>query len=708
MPSAANDNDSPSNMQSADLFDFPNPPSQNPEPPLPALEATPTDTGVHNDFEHASQVEEIDQRDVTGSADQSPLDLRHSGLDASRFSRISRSTASLPAFSKRDPYGSTAAEDAPEDGLKPSRMYLQARAAKSHHNLSCPEDNGPLSQSLLSLMSKSEQMPEVADLLSPIENCSYESDMGKSSTAATLVSHAPERALPPPMPALRQRSPDISSIENGDADRPVVQLRKQMSMAQIETRLSNRNSMIVSDMLFPGGDGFCSNTLPTRQQSQERTKRRQSRFQLDLDFQLDKNSRRVSRYLYDVPSSSASNGMQSTISRALQWSQRISQSSHRQLHRTSSSIIDQHKIYDIYEESIWHTAQTPVDTAASGTAAKAGPGFPFGLSTSAAASNQRSVSASKPPAKADALNGARKHILRTVKSAGVPWNMIRSWKNRHAQASKETEWDLSSVSSASVYSDSSSDYCGTFSSPAPISNKQPTRKQSTIQLFVKRAGRDLLRRSTSFYKSISGATLATTNSHSTAGVMQSSFSGISSASSGASAPVDKPKFGNRFTTVMRQAGSKLRGTLRMHDKSRAVPKDDEVVSAYPTDSLTGKELDTYLSMSALHSPVLPAPANSRASSGSDDANNRGNLAAYAPPKQPPYLGLHRNDRVFSARCDDDAGAEADSASALPQAVGHSASGVRLRPTQFNSPFTTLPYGAYVQPHHQTRGQFHHM
>ncbi|KAJ2851389.1 hypothetical protein IWW36_001156 [Coemansia brasiliensis] len=635
-----------------------------------------------------------------------------------RLRRISRSTTSLPMFSNQDSDDTALTDNASgqNENYKPGKFYMQLRAAKSHHNLCYIEDTGALSQSLLSLMSKGERMPEVADLLSPIANQSYESDMDRSSIKLMVQPQVSEPVVPQPSP-MSTHSCSIKSPKNTIAsspERPPVLLRKQMSMAQMEDRLSNRNSMVVSDMFFSRAtedDDAKSRTLPTSIISgQGKVKRRQSRFQLDLDFHLDKGSHRTSRFLYDVPSSSSATGMQSTLTRALQWSQRISQNGHRQLKRTSSSIIDQHKIYEIYEESIWHSTETPVSTSMASTTSKPKLNFGFGFSPSG---QRRSVSDStnnNPKAANSNQPGTRLNILRSVRSASVPWNMIRSWKNRNAQESRETDWELSSASS--TFSSSNSEYCSTISSAEDKGSRKPTRKQSTIHLFVKRAGRGLLRRSTSFYKSISGATL-TSNLRTISG-NQSSFTSTPSTIPNEQLKLkDKPKMGSRLAMVMRQAGSKLKGTLKLTDKAHAVAEhDDEIVSAYPADSFTSNDLDTYLSMSALHSPVLSAPVNSRAGSGSDDVCIRGTAADTASNKQMPYLGLHRGDRVFATGADE-GHMLASHASALPLASHahhnhYSAMGARLRPTQFNSPFTTLPYGAYVQHHHQPRSQLHYM
>ncbi|KAJ2454562.1 hypothetical protein EV183_001433 [Coemansia sp. RSA 2336] len=702
--SNANDANSPNPH---DLFDFPAPPTQNPGSHTQPDEQTAEVIETPEDADQSA----CNSHDLYHDNDawaKSPVSAHNFDTDIMRLRRMSRSTTSLPMFSNQDK-SATAPESALEcnGNLKPSKFYMQPRAAKSHHNLCYAEDTGALSQSLLSLMSKGERMPEVADLLSPIASQSYESDIDQSSIKVTMQ--------PQPSP-MSTYSNSIRSLKTTGAssykspERPPVLLRKQMSMAQMEDRLNNRNSMVVSDMFFSGAVDDTEakgRTFPASMAlEQAKVKRRQSRFQLDLDFQLDKSSRRTSRFLYDVPSSSPATGMQSTLARALQWSHRISQNGHRPLKRTNSSLVDQHKIYEIYEESIWHSTETPESSSPMATTA---PKPRFGLGFASGQRRSVSDSVNKTKGISSPQPGMRTNILRSVKSASVPWNMIRSWKNRHAQESKETDWELSSASSTF-----SSEYCGTISSAEDKDSKKPTRKQSTIHLFVKRAGRGLLRRSTSFYKSISGATL-TSNSRTMVG-NHSSFSGTPSTMSSEQPKLkDKPKMSSRLAMVMRQAGSKLKGTLKLTDKAHVVAEhDEEVVSAYPADSLTSN--DMYLSMSALHSPVLSAPVNSRAGSGSDDACGRGSAADTASSKQMPYLGLHRSERVFATGADDGqmlaSHGLASHGSAFPLAPqvhhGHYPTmGARLRPTQFNSPFTTLPYGAYVQ-HHPPRSQLHYM
>ncbi|KAJ2250937.1 hypothetical protein H4S00_003506 [Coemansia sp. D1744] len=688
------------NMHNADLFDFPVPPSQRADHSLGCEQDAPKALWQLRPSENADPCES------TCAVSQT--------LGSSRINQYSRSTTSLPAFANHNVDGYYAGEDVSDDGSTPktSRPYMQIRAAKSHHNLHCTEDNWQLSQSLLSLMSKGEQMPGVADLLSPIESRSCEFEQEGPPEEATLEAHAPESSIPP---ISRQHSQgqllaaNYPSVEPRSVEHPAVQLRKQISMAQLEARLSNCNSMVVSDMLFLGTDDTDSNMLAADQQ-QGTAKRRQSRFRLGLDFQLDEPFYRSSRYLYDVPNSPSSNGAQSTISRALQWSHRISQNSNRKLRRTNSSLVDQHTIYDIYEESIWHTARTPAASVNDGVA-KSAPSFRVRLDSAFGLSGQRSLSTPKTLNKADVAGGGhastRMHILRTVKSVGVPWNMIRSRKSRNVQDTNDNEWELSSNSSASIYNNIHSDCCSTFSNTDNNDSKKPKRKQSAIHLLVKRAGQGLVRRSASFYKSISGATLTTGSNSRSIDRERNSFTSFSSVPGDQpkTAEKEKPNIGNRFATAMRQAGNRLKGSLKQHNKSRLSIEDDgEVVSAYPADSLTGNELNAYLSMSALHSPVQPAPENSQESGDSDDSDGRGNSVLYAPPKQPPYLGLHRNDPTFSTA--DDNGYAADATSTLPQILtnSHYSGSTRLRPTQFNSPFTTLPYGTYAQH----RNRYYHM
>ncbi|PIA13398.1 hypothetical protein COEREDRAFT_89601 [Coemansia reversa NRRL 1564] len=701
------------NLQNVDLFNFPAPPSHSPEE-SPHLDK---DGSINQKQDERAAVDKISLKAGEGlcintgeSAKIDVLPLLHietTGISAARFNRISKSTISLPFFSEHSSDEMDSALDENDvfgeyKSPKGAKMFSHARGAKSHHHLPCVSDNAPLSQSLVSLANKGEQMSEVADLLSPIESGSYESDMEQSSEAITLVSHAHEHAVLRPKTSHHHQGPqtrhNVSATSHYNEDVPATQLRKQISMAQIESRYNNRNSMVVSDMLFSstcefGGEGFDAENphlqlQPQAQKYRPQTRNhRQSCYQLDVDFNFDRSTNRASRYLYDVPCCSSVNGMQSTISKALQWPHRISQSAPKQLHRTRSSIIDQYKIYDIYEESIWHKTQTPSSSSACNTQS---PGNTRSISNTAFLQKGNT---------AGGLAGARTQILRSVKSAGAHLSMLRPWKSRETPNRIRAEWELSSASSESTYSDG--DYCSSFSGASQQEDMKPRHKHSTIQLIVKRAGLGLLRRSTSFYKSFSGASLSENSSAKGTGAVVSSFSKFSSISSGSSeyARKSKPKIGHRFATVVRQAGNRLKDTLRSHDKEDSHLQENlEIVSAYPADSATGKDLDTYLSMSAIHSPVPSAPVNSRANSGSDENIAREQEcimpSGYVPPKRPPYLGLHRSSIVegdYDSVKEDSCNAIEDT-SALPQIMPTT----RLRATQFNSPFTTLPYGAYAQ------------
>ncbi|KAJ2810973.1 hypothetical protein H4S07_002357 [Coemansia furcata] len=247
------------------------------------------------------------------------------------------------------------------------------------------------------------------------------------------------------------------------------------------------------------------------------------------------------------------------------------------------------------------------------------------------------------------------------------------------------------------------------------------RKPSMLHTLVKRAGLGLVRRSVSLCKLVSGAR---TPSGSDGGCddahvsfdCNSSTTSSSSASVASSKHVKKPR---RVLNAMRQAKNRLLKSLKSTGKhlqtnTNAADDDRDVVSAYPTDSAPGTELDSYLSLSAIHSPEGHMSAvqdgsssDTHVGSTSGSSFGAGNSAAskYVPPKCPPYLGLHRRVAANVQRCDVAQLANMDEAStasdpyrqAIPPAA--LATPTRLRPTQFKSPFTTLPYGAYSQFHH---------
>ncbi|KAJ2705651.1 hypothetical protein FB645_002246 [Coemansia sp. IMI 203386] len=679
------------------------------------------------------------------------------------------------------------------------------RAAKSHHNLQTPEDNCILSQSMLSMASKVEPLLEVVDLLSPIQCGSYEYDACRSLDALATASGA---HVEPDTPASETHTAtgmldldvDVTSgglqgaarlskeerhsrenhagdvlqsdglgfliaepmeastalgdqMRNGDSNSnssfmqtraPALMPRKQISMAELEARCRNRNSMLVSGTLLPAISPEVSNELS-----------RHSRFQRDeADVQLDKRLRRASRYLYDVPSGgSLGNGMQGTLSKAFNWPQRIGRSSSKRAEKTKSTVIDQYKIYDIYEESIWHSTHTAgagIDIPGSYSH---GHNFGFGLGSGSGGNSGATdhfATSSKPSA--ISLSGLK--TLRSVASSPglLRLRMAKSQKFSTKHRKREIgNWNRSDTVYGSEYSDSDTDSDSDSSVMLSEAHKQsypktaPVRKSSSIHLFVKKASLSLIRRSVSFCKSVGGAgkSLSTTPStHDSVHFKSEGFDGVMDMRGRCPEKVVKPKRSHRFATAVRHAGSRLKGTLRSADKKQlAVDEDDsDVVSAYPTDSMPRCDLDSYLSRSAHHSPSMTTPTNSTTVCDDDgidtddDSEGTGSNACakagkqhqakYVPPKRPPFLGLHRKSIVGDIGGSGDVGhsknwsvdSTVNSTSSTSTNIGNisnadagpsgesngssfvTASSVpaRLRPTQFNSAFTTLPYGAYAQ------------
>ncbi|KAJ1823632.1 hypothetical protein LPJ73_009383, partial [Coemansia sp. RSA 2703] len=265
------------------------------------------------------------------------------GLYLGSFKRFSKSTTSLPAMLSSHKFGLYDIQlgdyqyypvetDYKTVGRRAGPRTAQVsmdqphglRAARSHHNLQHPDDCGVLSQSMLSMASKIEPMPDVTDLLSPIQRDSYEyeAEDHKATGVITLVSHhhtndePPTSTWPPVIPlnnAAEHSAPLAPAA--GNAARPRVAApmpRKQMSMAQLEARCMNRNSMLVSGTLLPAVSMGVADDLAQH----SRTARDPP------DVQLDKRLRRASRYLYDVPG--ASLGVQETLNKAFNWPQRLS------------------------------------------------------------------------------------------------------------------------------------------------------------------------------------------------------------------------------------------------------------------------------------------------------------------------------------------------------------------------------------------------
>ncbi|KAI9501884.1 hypothetical protein BX070DRAFT_227497 [Coemansia spiralis] len=467
------------------------------------------------------------------------------------------------------------------------------RAAKSHQNLLTTNESPSFSQSMFSLASKGEQMPEIAGLLSPIDtNRSYESTIEKSSGTITLVSHAHAHSTAPGTDNHHEQ-PSFGIHNNMEEEHvyqppPVMpKPRKQLSMAQIEARLSNRNSMFIADVLLSGVDSATDNVAAQPTDWIKKNKRKPE--QLELDIPIDVTSHRTSRYLYNVPSGPFGSSMHGTLSKALQWPHRVSQSAPRRLCRTRSSVLDQHKIYDIYEEAIWHTSSKTISN----------------------------------------LTTSRLRSLGSATSSAMPWNFIRTWRPHTTPKKEHGEWnDQAGVPAdqsnnnnngydSASDSDSDQESCSTSVSFSLASQKEPqsskpARKSSMIHLLVKRASLGLLRRSASFCKTVSGSQLTKENPNRAMPGTEGSYKhGISSADVNASDNSRRLKAGNRLVNAMRQASSKLRGPFKHFDKSYIYQQEEEadIVSAYPADSLPGKELDSYLSLSALHSPVLSSTDN---------------------------------------------------------------------------------------------------
>ncbi|KAJ2797103.1 hypothetical protein H4R21_004450 [Coemansia helicoidea] len=699
----------PEALQSADLFDFPVPPSRSPRDSSCSSAST-SDSESDAEELPASRPAAHVQCIPPPAEPAEPAGLGEPAEPAEhpalRFARVSRSTTSLPAFAHPDP-GRFHARDGGSSTCsmpRPPAPFLQMRAAQSHHHLPYAKDSEPLSRSLMSLASRGEPGSEVVELLTPIEYESCEFIGASSSGSVVLLSHAHEPALLRPAlveneanchqyeyqpPSTKQLTPllphssEVSRPGTSHDERAAAVLPVRMSLA-FDSPGNYRNSMVVGNLLFPGLDGGSLGQAAAAAAAERQEAAKPSRLVLDGELPGNIGARRASRYLYDVPGSPAGGGIQGTLSRAVQWSQRISQGPPHRLHRTRSSIVDQHKIYDIYEESIWHTAQTPI--APPGGDAKTGASrFHFGLGSAAALESLRPSSGRRGgPADSAAGGhghggGARAHVLRSVKSAGVPWNMIRSWKNRDTSGRKYADWDASSVSSDSSYSEV--DGCSTLSDDESQDAKGPQRKPSAIHLLVKRAGNGLLRRSASFYRSISGTTLVGSATGSARHASHSqTASPTTAADRQAGSDAHRRTIGRRLASAMRLAGGKLRAPWRPSHAS-PVRADDasDIVSAYPADPSAEKALDSYLSMSSTHSPVLSAPPSAAKPA----------VAAYVPPKRPPYLGLHRHSVIDQ----DQPPAGPPHPVAPAQLRGGPAP---MRSTQFKSPFTTLPYGTYHQ------------
>ncbi|KAJ2644733.1 hypothetical protein GGF44_000452 [Coemansia sp. RSA 1694] len=708
--------------QVSSLFDFPTPPTEFPElTPHPELVSA---GEVFNRRTSAASADQALSPDAATYLRSKPSQQRSVGILLQNFKRISKSTTSLPtisgyasdAFGLSD-YSLSGNGDSTEETKHPPTCI---RGARSHHNLQQAEESPFLSQSLFSITSRCEPMPDVADLLTPIENRSYESDMGKSTGTIMLVSHthAPSTALDAEQQLhVNQAPPQLlhSALSSGEVHyqipRPMP--RKQVSMSQVGIRQSNRNSMFISGALLPAVDMDEGEELHHQSQSQKQP----SHYQSSLGSRLNKCEHRTSRYLYDVP---ASGGVQGTLSKALNWSQRIGHGSPRRSKRASSLAVDQHKIYDIYKESPWHNSTHISQADPEPTAS-----MPFDLeANSSSAARLHDLSGENQFRTSNAVDGtasSRLKSLHAMASSGAPWRMLRSIKLGAPLRDKSGEWDGSSTYTGSVYSDSSND---SVVSPLDIRRQasQPViskvvRKPSVLHTFAKRAGLGLVRRSVSICKIVSGTRVASNNDGSceySQGSYKCNSSTLSSSSSSASVASSKHNKPRRVLDAMRQVKNRLVRSLkpvRKHDETNTCAGDDNddgdnddcnVVSAYPTDSAPGTDLYSYLSLSAIHSPEPRASANlddsssethvaSASESGSSGGDNDVG-SKYAPPKRPSYLGLHRRTAANVAQ----APAANNPFRQAPPPAALATPTARLRPTQFKSPFTTLPYGAYAQ------------
>ncbi|KAJ2866416.1 hypothetical protein GGH94_001535 [Coemansia aciculifera] len=709
--------------QVSDLFDFPIPPTEFPELILRPVQAA---DAMCNRYTSAASIDLPLSPDVDVDSHNTPQ--RSVGILLQNFKRISKSTTSLPNISGHgtDAFGYSEYSLAGEAASTELKPFTHTRAAKSHHNLLQTEESPLLSQSLFSMNSRCEPMSDVADLLTPIESRSYEFDMGKSTGTITLVSHTHAPSTTSSVGQQIHRHPGPAGNSAGLSREvhyqiPTPMPRKQASMSQIGNRQSNRNSMFIAGSLLPAIDMDESEELHNRQSEQPNL------CITSLGSRASNSALRTSRYLYDVPTSAPSGGVQGTLSKAFSWSQRIGQGSSKRPNRTSSLAIDQHKIYDIYEESIWHSSSHISHTAPEPAAS------PFELDTDSAQSHDISEEESRRQKSnvGDGSAGSRLKSLHSMASSGAPWRMLRSIKLGTSSRDNTTECDGSSTFTGSVYSDSSSE-----SNVPPPDMKRPAsqpvlskvaRKPSVLHTLVKRAGLGLVRRSVSFCKLVSGARLVSGNADSceeAPGSYDCNSSTISSSSS-SSASIASSKHNKkprRVLDAMRQAKNRLLKSLKPAGRhwqttvsgAGAGDDDRDVVSAYPTDSTPGTELDSYLSLSAIHSPEghmlaiqdgSSSDTHVASTSGSSFGAGSGIASKYVPPKCPSYLGLHRRVVANVQRCDialppttDQASIASNPFRQAPPPAALAAPAARLRPTQFKSPFTTLPYGAYSQIH----------
>ncbi|KAJ2608964.1 hypothetical protein EV177_004703 [Coemansia sp. RSA 1804] len=639
------------------------------------------------------------------------------------------------------------------------------RAARSHHDLHSTTTNNPsFSQSMFSLESKDKTAPETSAFLSSPEisqNCEYGTE--KSSGTITLVSYVHGQHPASPEQDASTRAPTLQDYcfeRQTNSQLPPLSIpvpRRQYSMAQIEARLSNRNSMMISDALFSGVSSSSSSDLDqSLDVTGYLTKNRARQDSATEDIPIEVDPRRTSRYLYNVPSGPFRSSMHGPLAKMLQWPQRINHNAPRRIRRTRSSVIDQHKIYDIYEEAIWHSSHIPKRNIPGSRHAKNEPFSDKHAEPNSESENLfRSRIIYRKASTIGNIAATRFKSLGSARASGISWNFIRSWKPRRDQQEEEEHQDWYDPSSMGqshtdnideiedsendgesfdlngslfpVIADTSTNTDINTSTSASETvdgndthDKKPARKQSALETLVKRAGIGLLRRSTSFYKTASDMVAEGGKSSKPALNTRCQYDfGISSADVGISDP-KKHTMRKRLTSAVRQATERIRNPLKYLDSADKLrsDEDEDIVSAYPLDSMKEKELDSYLSLSVLHSPVISSSEESCGSAPqrmptSDETVCHDQYSTaipsmrYVPPKRPPFLGLNR--KIARTPAVDCSGRPLSTISMegmqpAPQDTNVVAPS-RLRPTQFNSPFMTLPYATYAQlsqtgGHHQ--------
>lgn len=767
--------------RSSGLYDFPTPPTEFPKLILCPVQSP--DYPAENRYSHATSASSPEPLPYLSNELQFKGDPKtESTNDLLKLKRISKSTTSLPIPLSGHCYmddhllsSNYSFLEPIQENYKGQQTSMQPRATKSYHNLKADEESPPLNQSFFSLASRGrgidvggEPMPEIADLLSPIDSSSIKSEMEKSSGTITLVSHVyGQRSTASSGENHHRRdgsSGDVIAEQSltrmpmpSDGAMPSHQPLKRFSMANLGIQRSNRNSAVVSGTLITAADMDFTTGL-TEKRPHSSCGKRHSKLLRQNKSNTKGNGRRRSFAHFKAHNqhqTDASNATSDSWTRAVNWSQRINnQGTVRQRDsQTSSSgnsaVIDQYKIYDIYEESVWHSAQTPQQKSSIEK-----------FAADETITNKCSIDSGSTRSRhrfgsIGVGNSLSLRALRSMTSLGYPWrkNSIKSSRpptepEAPMQEAEEMEWEcLSDCScSTSIYSEHSSD-ASVLISEVYAQNKveeeeeaipkMPARRKSKIELLVRRAGVGILRRSTSLCKVISGA--STRDPMDADSTIAESRNTLDSSSS-------KLEDGtNRLFTTMRLAGSRLKRSLKQKEKNDAAKiggnktdDHDGIVSAYPTDSLPGRELSSYLSLSAIYSPETHLSNSGPASNPSSTYNggsttcdsrteedidafsgeSKARQSQYMPPKQPPFLGLHRRVATVSfpaeqqtpvdtSESKEDKEEDAVSRNPFRQCPSpsvYSSIGTRPRAKQLKSPFTTLPYGAYAQISQQLKSQ----